>query len=139
MNTSHGPVVPGAMANEVEVLAKATRRRFSAEYKLKVLREAEACRQPGELGALLRREGLYSSNLTTWRAQRERGELLGLAPKKRGPAPRAKNPLAAKVATLEREVTRYRARAERAEALVELQKKVAEILGIELRRNGEKG
>ncbi len=119
-------------------MAKATRRRFSAEYKLKILREAEACTQPGEIGALLRREGLYSSNLTTWREQRERGELLGLTPKKRGPAPKAKNPLAAKVVALEREVTRQKARAERAEALVELQKKVAELLGTPLPRNSEK-
>lgn len=138
MSASHGPVVSGTLAKEVEVLAKATRRRFSAEYKLKILREAEACTQPGELGALLRREGLYSSNLTTWRAQRQRGELLGLTPKRRGPAPKAKNPLAAKVAALERELTRYKARAERAEALVALQKKVAEFLGIELHRNGGK-
>ena len=138
MSTSHGVVVPGPLANEVEVLAKATRRRFSAEYKLRILREADACTQPGELGALLRREGLYSSNVTTWRAQRERGELLGLTPKKRGPAPKAKNPLAAKVAALEREVTRHKARADRAEALVELQKKVAELLGTPLQRNGEK-
>jgi transposase len=139
MSASHGVVVPGAGVNEVEVMAKATRRRFSAEYKLKILRAAEACTQPGELGALLRREGLYSSNLTTWRAQRERGELLGLTPKRRGPAPKAKNPLATKVAALEREMSRVKARAERAEALVELQKKVAEFLGTELQRNGEKG
>ena len=138
MSSSNGVVVPGALLNEIEVLAKATRRRFSAEYKLKVLREAERCTQPGELGALLRREGLYSSNLTTWREQRERGELLGLTPKKRGPAPKAKNPLAPKVAALEREVGRQTARAERAEALVELQKKVAELLGTPLPRNGEK-
>ena len=139
MSAANGGVVPGTMVNEVEVLAKATRRRFSAEYKLRILREAEVCTRPGEIGALLRREGLYSSNLTTWRAQRERGDLLGLAPKRRGPAPKAKNPLAPKVAALEREVTRYKARAERAEALVELQKKVAEFLGIELQRNGGKG
>lgn len=131
-------VAAGASASEVEVMAKATRRRFSAEYKLKVLREAEACTQPGELGGLLRREGLYSSNLTTWREQRRAGELGGLAPKQRGPAPKAKNPLAAKVAALEREVTRQQTRAARAEALVELQKKVAELLGIPLQRNGEK-
>ena len=123
--------------SEVEVLAKATRRRFSAAYKLKILCEAEACTQPGELGALLRREGLYFSNVRTWRAQREAGELSGLAPKQRGPAPQAPNPLAAKVAVLEREVTRQTARAERAEALVELQKKVSELLGIALPRNGE--
>jgi transposase-like protein len=126
------------MASEVEVMAKATRRRFSAEYKLRILRAAEACTQPGETGALLRREGLYFSNLKTWREQRRTGELGGLTPKRRGPAPKGKNPLAAKVAALEREVSRHKARAERAEALVELQKKVSEILGIELQRNGEK-
>ena len=138
MSTSHGMAIPGPIATEVEVLAKATRRRFAAEYKLKILRAAEACTHPGELGALLRREGLYSSNLTTWRAQRERGELLGLTPKKRGPAPKAKNPLAAKVAALEREVTRQTARAERAEALVELQKKVAALLGTPVEPTGGK-
>jgi len=127
------PAVP-----EVEVVAKASRRRFSAEYKRKILREADACRHPGEIGALLRREGLYSSHLTTWRAQRARGELVGLTPKRRGPAPKPKNPLAAKVAALEREVTRQKARAARAEALVELQKKVAELLGTALPPNGGK-
>ena len=139
MSASNGVAVLGTKASEVEVVAKATRRRFSAEYKLKILREAEACTKPGAIGALLRREGVYSSNLTTWRAQRRTGELGGLAPKKRGPVPQAKNPLAAKVVALEREVTRQTARAERAEALVDLQKKVAEFLGIVLPRNGEKG
>jgi transposase-like protein len=136
--SSFNGVAAGAIASEVEVMAKATRRRFSAEYKLKILRKAEACTQPGELGALLRREGLYSSNVTTWRGQRRTGELGGLAPKKRGPTPQVKNPLAAKVAALEREVIRQTARAERAEALVALQKKVAEFLGTELQRDGEK-
>ena len=139
MSSLNGMTVSGTMASEVEVMAKATRRRFSAEYKLKVLREAEACTQPGAIGALLRREGLYSSNLTTLRAQRQAGELGGLAPKKRGPVPKAKNPLATKVAALEREMTRYKARAERAEGLVELPKKVAEFLGGELQRTGGKG
>ena len=139
MSAFNNGVTSGTIAHEVEVMAKATRRRFSAEYKLKILREAEAHTQPGEIGALLRREGLYFSNLRTWRAQRQAGELGGLAPKQRGPAPKPKNPLAATVAALEREVTRYKARMERAEALVELQKKVAEFLGIELQRNGEKG
>jgi transposase-like protein len=125
-------------AQEIEVMAKATRRRFTAEYKLKILREAERCRQPGEIGALLRREGLYFSNLRTWRAQRQAGELGGLAPKKRGPAPQPKNPLAAKVVALEREMARLKARAERAEALVELQKKVAAFLENErTRENGK--
>ncbi len=97
-----------------------------------ILREADACTAPGAIGALLRREGLYSSHLTTWRQQRERGELAGLAPKKRGPALKPKRPLAGKVAALEREVARLTARAERAEALVALQKKVSELLGIAL-------
>ena len=125
-------------SSEVEVTAKPTRRRYTAEYKHRILREAVACTRPGELGALLRREGLYSSNLTVWRKQRERGEIEGLSQKKRGPLPKEKNPLAAKVATLERENRRLRARSERAEGLVELQKKVSEILGIELKHNEEK-
>ena len=124
-------------SSEVEVMAKPTRRRYTAEYKLKVLREAEALSGRGEIGALLRREGLYSSNLTQWRKQRERGELEGLS-RKRGPLPKGKNSLADKVKVLERENVRLKGRAERAEGLVELQKKVSEILGIELRRNGEK-
>ncbi len=124
--------------SEVEVVAKPTRRRYTAEYKLGVLREADGCTRPGEIGALLRREGLYSSTLTHWRKQRQRGELGGLSPKKRGPLPKEKNPLADKVRALERETARLRARAERAEGLVELQKKVSEILGIELKHNGEK-
>ena len=124
--------------SEVEVAAKPTRRRYTAEYKHRILREAVACTRPGELGALLRREGLYSSNLTVWRKLRERREIEGLSQKKRGPLPKEKNPLAAKVATLERENRRLRARSERAEGLVELQKKVSEILGIELKHNEEK-
>ena len=124
--------------SEVEVAAKPTRRRYTAEYKHRILREAETCTRQGELGALLRREGLYSSNLTVWRKQRERGEIEGLSQKKRGPSSKEKNPLAAKVATLERVNRRLKARSERAEGLVELQKKVSEILGIELKHNEEK-
>ncbi len=124
--------------SEVEIVAKPTRRRYTAEYKLGVLREADGCTRPGEIGALLRREGLYSSTLTHWRKQRQKGELGGLSPKKRGPLPKEKNPLTDKVRALERENARLTARAERAEGLVELQKKVSEILGIELKHNGEK-
>jgi transposase-like protein len=130
--------VTGLVTSEVEVTAKPTRRRYTAEYKHKILREADTCTRPGDMGALLRREGLYSSNLTVWRKQRERRELEGLSEKKRGPSSKEKNPLAAKVTTLERENQRLKARAERAEGLVELQKKVSEILGIELKHNGEK-
>lgn len=128
----------GTGLGEVEVMAKATRRRFTAEYKLKILREAEGCTRPGGIGALLRREGLYSSSLTEWRKQRERGELEGLLERRRGPAPKEKNPLADKLRVLERENERLRRRAERAEGLVALQKKVSEVLGIELAREDEK-
>ena len=113
---------------EIEVAAKATRRRFTVEYKRTILRQADACRTPGAVGALLRRQGLYSSHLTTWRAARERGELAGSA-KKRGPARRVADPRDKRITELERESTRWRKRAERAEALVELQKNVAALLG----------
>ena len=112
----------------IEVVAKATRRRFTVEYKRKIVREADACKTVGAVGALLRREGLYSSHLTTWRAARERGDLAG-APKKRGPARRVVDPRDKRITELERASTRWQKRAERAEALVELQKQVAALLG----------
>jgi transposase len=123
---------------EVEVAEKAVRRQFSAEYKRKILKEADACTQEGEIGALLRREGLYSSHLAVWRAARDRGEIAGLAPKKRGPKAVPPDPRDRKIVELERETRRLKSRLERAEALVDLQKKVSAILGIELKRNGEK-
>ena len=113
---------------EIEVTAKATRRRFTLEYKRQVVREADAYKTPGAVGALLRREGLYSSHLAAWRAARDRGELAGGA-KKRGPVPRVVDPREKRIAELERETTRWQKRAERAEALVEVQKKVAALLG----------
>ncbi len=123
---------------EVEVLAKAARRRFTAEYKRRILKEAERCSRPGEIGALLRREGLYSSHLSAWRAARERGELAGLAPKRRGPRPRPIDARDRRIRALERENRRLAARAERAEALVEVQKKLSQLLGIELPENDGK-
>ena len=125
-------VEAAVVGQEVEVVAKAERRRFPAQYKLRVLREAEACSRPGELGALLRREGLYSSHLTAWRAARKRGELQGLSAKKRGPKPQPRDARDKRIVDLEREVKRLHARAERAEALVEVQKKLSEILGMDL-------
>jgi transposase len=124
-------------STEVEVVGKAERRRFTADYKLKVLREADHCRQPGEIGGLLRREGLYWSNLTTWRKQRASGELAGLSARKRGPQRREKNPLAERVRALERDKGRLKRRAERAEGIVELQKKISELMGIELETSAE--
>jgi transposase len=115
----------------IEVVAKAARRRFTVEYKQEIVREADGCKTSGGVGALLRREGLYSSHLTTWRAARERGELAG-APTKRGPARRVVDPRDKRITELERERTRWQKRAERAEALVELQKQVAALLGTPL-------
>lgn len=108
---------------ETEVTEKATRRRYSAEYKARILREAEACTKPGELGALLRRESLYSSHLTSWRAQAARGELAGLEPKKRGPKPKVVDPRDKQLAALERENAKLQRRLERAEAIIEVQKR----------------
>ena len=117
------------MAVETEVVAKARRRRFTAAEKLRVLREADRCSRPGELGALLRREGLYSSHLSAWRAARKRGELVGLTSRPRGPKPQRPDPRDRKIVEQAREITRLQARAERAEGLVALPKKAAEILG----------
>jgi transposase-like protein len=122
-------VAAGAERPEVEVVAKAERRRFTAEYKRRIVREADRCTKPGEIGALLRREGLYSSHLVTWRAARDRGELEGLSPKKRGPKVAPPDPRDKKIAEQEREIARLTKRAERAEGLVEVQKKLAALLG----------
>src|SRR6266705_4504035 len=119
-------------AGDPEVLAKATRRRFPAEYKQRILREADAARDAGEIGALLRREGLYSSHLVTWRRARERGELAGLSPKRRGRKVKAANPLAKRVAELERDKRRLQRRLEQAELLLEIQKKASQLLEIPL-------
>lgn len=110
-----------------EVVAKATHRIFTAEYKRRILQEADASAQPGGVGALLRRESLYSSHLTTWRRQRERGELQGLTPAKRG---RKADPQAAEIARLTRETQRLAAQLERAELIIEVQKKVSQLLGL---------
>lgn len=125
-------VSAAAVVPEVEVAEKAARRQFNAEYKRKILKEADACTREGEIGALLRREGLYSSHLSVWRAARERGEIAGLAPRKRGPKVAPPDPRDRKIVELERETRRWKSRAERAEALVDLQKKVSVILGIAL-------
>jgi len=122
----------GTTTPPTEVKAKASRRRFSAKYKKQILAEVAGCTQTGEIGALLRREGLYSSHLTKWRRQAECGELAGLGPKKRGPAPRGIDPRDKKLAEMERALEKMILRAERAEALVELQKKVSEVLGLAL-------
>ena len=110
-----------------EVVPRAKRRQFSAKYKLRILTEADQCTQRGEIGALLRREGLYSSHLTTWRRQRDRGQLAGLSSKKRGRKP---DPQAAELARLQRENEQLKARLEQAETIIEVQKKLSQMLGL---------
>ena len=112
-----------------EVPAKAQRRKFTAEYKLGIVREAERCKEPGEIGALLRREGLYSSLLTAWRREVEQGTRAALRSKKRGPKARVVDP---RVKEVEQENARLRKRLEHAELIIAVQKKVSALLGIPL-------
>ncbi len=111
-----------------EVVAKATRRKFTAKYKLKILRKADACDAPGAIGELLRKEGLYTSHLALWRKQREQGAVAGLAPRRRGPKPVERDERDERIVALSKDVEALTLRAERAEALIELQKKVSELL-----------
>jgi transposase-like protein len=119
----------GEAVVDPEVPERPVRRRFTAEYKRRILREADACGR-GALGALLRREGLYTSHLAQWRSQRARGEALALSPKHRGP--KAKSSLTRELEKLRRENERLRKRLEKAEALIEIQKKLSELLGVPL-------
>ena len=141
-DTPAGPAEPEDQPVErpdPEVLEKPARRRFTAAYKLDVLKRAEEC-GPGEVGALLRREGLYASHLAAWRKQRDEGALKALAPVKRGRKPKAKNPLADKVARLERENRKLQKRLGQAELIIDFQKKVADLLEIPLSKPpGEEG
>ena len=116
-------------AEEVQVVAKPRRRVYTAEYKRRILKEADACTTPGAVGGLLRREGLYSSHLVAWRRARRRGELAALTPKKRGRKSTPVDPRERKIAELERQLAQMTGRAERAEALVDAQKKLAALLG----------
>lgn len=119
-------------ATSRETLEKPERRIFTAKYKRDILVKVDACRQNGEISALLRREGLYASHLATWRRQRAAGEIDGLTPKKRGKKPQPRDERDQQIHSLEAEIAKLRSRAEKAELLVELQKKVSEILGIAL-------
>jgi transposase-like protein len=111
-----------------EVVPKAKRRQFAAKYKLRVLEEADRCTERGQIGELLRREGLYSSHLSKWRKQRARGQLQGLAPKKRGR--KGQDPSVAELARLRRENERLRAQLAQAEIIIDVQKKLAQLLGL---------
>ena len=120
------PTVERKPGPDPEVEARPKRRRFSPKYKLEILRKADACTRPGQVGELLRREGLYSSHLVHWRRQRD----AGLAPKKRGPKAEIVNP---KVKRLEQENRRLERKLKKAEAIIAFQKKVHELLGIPLK------
>jgi transposase-like protein len=107
-----------------QAVPKAERRQFSAEYKARILAEADACTERGQIGALLRREGLYSSHLDKWRKQRAKDQF---APQKRG---RKADPQAAEIVRLRREVERLQGRLQQAETIIEVQKKLSELLGL---------
>ena len=121
-----------------EVPAKAARRRFTAAYKKKILQEVEACKERGEVGALLRREGLYSSHVAAWRAARDRGELANLDPRKRGPKAKVVDERDKENAVLRRQVAHLEKRLAHTEALIEIQKKVAALLGNPIPESEEK-
>jgi transposase len=118
-----------------EVVPRAKRRRFNAEYKLRILEEVDACSEPGEIGALLRREGLYSSHLTTWRRQRVQGQLEGLSSKKRGRKPSVDEELAKELDALKRENQHLQRRLQQAETIIDVQKKLSGLLGLTLNEN----
>lgn len=117
--------------HDTGVSATRTRRRFTTAYKLQILTAADACTQPGELGALLRREGLYSSHLAFWRAAQRRGEFTGPT-KRRGPVAAAPDPAHKQLAALERALAKATARAERAELIIDAQKKFSQLVGLTL-------
>ncbi len=112
--------------------AKPKRQQFTAEYRLRSLEEAERCTEPGEVGQLLRRDGLYSSHLTAWRKARRSGALRGLASKQRGAKAKPRNPLEPKVRQLEAQVVRLEAELRKAHTILDVQEKVAGLLGFSL-------
>ncbi len=120
-------------SRDPEVPEKAARRRFEEAYKRRILEEADRCTRPGQLGELLRREGLYSSLLSTWRRQREQGVLQALRPKKRGRKLKRNDPVTREIERLRRENQRLAERLRQAEAIIDVQKKVSEMLGIPLK------
>jgi len=126
-------LMPVQKISNPEVFEKPRKRRFTAEYKLKILGEADACQDDGEIGTLLRREGLYSSYLTAWRRQREEGTLGALGPKKRGRKSKRTDPLAVEVQKLKKENQKLKKRLMQTETIIEVQKKMSEALGIPLK------
>lgn len=124
--------IKASMIPDPEVTDKAERRRFTAKYKLSILQQVDACTEPGNVGAILRREGLYSSNLNTWRRQRDEGSLAALTPKQRGRKAAPVDPVALENERLLKENVRLTNRLKQAELIIDVQKKVSQILGITL-------
>lgn len=124
------PIEAAGSLPDPQVAAVAKRRRFTAGYKRRILRAASACKAPGEVGALLRREGLYSSHLTHWRREIEAHEQAALGAKRRGPKPDAAKAEARKIEALQRDVARLRKKLERAEHIIAAQKKLCDLLGL---------
>jgi len=131
---SQGSLVPVSgrtRAQEAEVSERPTRRRYPAEYKLRILNEIDSAK-PGGIGEIIRREGLYSSTVAVWRRQRNNGELAGLSPKKRGPKSSGPDPKDRQIKELERENRKLQRKLSRAHLLLDIQKKISEITGIPL-------
>jgi len=126
---NHNETIKNNVPNP-EVVPRAKRRRFNAEYKLRILEEADASSGSGQIGALLRREGLYSSHLTSWRRQRAQGQLDGLSPKPRGRKPSADEGLVKELTALKRENERLELRLQQAETIIDVQKKLSGLLGL---------
>jgi transposase len=137
-NGGRRPTIVATPASASPELSDRPRRRtFTARDKLRILAETDHAAETGGISAILRREGLYSSALATWRKQRDAGALGALHPGKRGPKIAAPNPLAAELALVQRDNVRLTRRLKRAEAIIDLQKKVAELLGVPLAPNGD--
>jgi len=113
-----------------EVVPKAKRRKFTAEYKLRIVKEADTCTEPGQVGALLRREGLYSSHLSEWRQLRKEGQLQALSAKKRGR--KSQDSSVAELAELRRENQSLRTRLEQAQIIIDVQKKLSQLFGLSM-------
>lgn len=133
---SPGARRPEPPPSDPEVTPRALRRRFPAAYKLRIVEQADACTRPGEVGALLRREGLYSSHLSQWRQARALGQLEALSPKRRGPKPDPDRALHKRVAELERDNARLKRKLETAETILEVQGNVSRLLGLTMPKSG---
>jgi len=125
---SAAPAVPSETNSEV--VPRAQRRHFSNAEKRRILAEADRCTRPGEIGALMRREGVYSSSLSTWRRQREVADLAALAPKKRGPKADPNRADTLLIAQLTRDNLRLQSSLDKAHLVIEVQKKVGLLLGL---------